>query len=67
MRLGSVLSVIMGFSVLAAVLVGGGILFMVGTTKNLQTSHYLASGIGVVLLGQALVSLYMLTKSDTGM
>jgi len=66
MRLGSLLSVIMGVSVVVAVLVGGGLLFFVGTTRNLQTDHYIASGIGVVLLAQALVSLYMLTQSDSG-
>ncbi|MFB6184204.1 MAG: hypothetical protein ABEI96_06575 [Haloarculaceae archaeon] len=66
MRLGGILSAVMGVSIVVAVLVGGGLLFYVGTTKHLQMTDYIASGIGVVLLAQALVSLYMLTQSDAG-
>jgi len=64
MHLGSVRSLVMGVSVLAAVVVGAGILLLVGTSPTAGTNQYLAGGIGVVLLGQALVSLYLLTQSD---
>jgi hypothetical protein len=66
MRLGSLLSLVMGVSVLGAVVVGAGILLFVGTSPTPGTNQYLAGGIGVVLLGQALVSLYLLTQSDPG-